>query len=146
MSDTDGIPVGDLTVGAVADMVQACIAPSLSPYLAFSLGMAVPYATDILKARAKADGAASVVRGTVVAEVARQTTGHVKAALLLGYPYVRFTAIRDFDGHALRRTIGRRDLAVDERSRYAPVEAVLDNGDRIDLTARDIGTYPIANR
>lgn len=42
--------------------------------------------------------------------------------------------------------MGRRNPAVDGRSRFALVEAVLDNGDRFDLTARDIGTYLIANR
>lgn len=43
-------------------------------------------------------------------------------------------------------TLGFIDDITPPAIAFALVEAVLDNGDRFDLTARDIGTYPIANR
>ena len=141
MSETRGIPACDLTARNVADTVLSCINGDMSPYPAFSLGMAVPYATDTLRRRGGV-----VSRGDAVAAAARQAGGYVKVALLLGYPHARFFATRDFDGHAMHRRISRHDVTAGRRARFALVEAVLDNGDRFDLTARDIGTYLIANR
>lgn len=140
MSEANGIPACDLTAGTVADMVSTCIDGGMSPYSAFSLGMAVPYATEALRGRSGV-----VSRGDAVAAVARQAGGHAKVALLLGYPHARFFATRDFDGHAMHRRISRRDVTAGRRARYALVEAVLDNGDRLDLTARDVAEYVIGN-
>ena len=66
MSETRGIPACDLTARNVADTVLSCINGDMSPYPAFSLGMAVPYATDTLRRRGGV-----VSRGDAVAAAAR---------------------------------------------------------------------------